>query len=356
MYENVTYKGILGRMLDKVPNNIDKREGSIIYDALAPAAMEMMHMYIELNTIMSETFGDTASRDFLILRAKERGIVPYSATYAILKAVSKPNTINIKIGSRFSLDDLNYTITEKIKEGEYKAKCESLGTIGNRYFGSMIPIDYIDGLESIELTELLIPGEDEEDTEAFRLRYFSSFDSKAYGGNVEDYLKKTNVIAGVGSTKVTPIWNGGGTVKLTILDSNFDKANNVLIETVQEQIDPTKDGSGIGIAPIGHIVTVDTVEEIKINISTRIVFSDGKSFSGVKHEIEKIISDYLLEMRKNWANQDELIVRIAQIESRIISIGGVIDIVNTKINDSPNNLTLTKYQIPLMGDIVNEGS
>ena len=39
---------------------------------------------------------------------------------------------------------------------------------------------------------------------------------KSYGGNVTDYLTKTNSIAGVGSTKVTPIWDGGGTVKLTI--------------------------------------------------------------------------------------------------------------------------------------------
>lgn len=40
MYENVTYEDILQRMLDRVPDSMDKREGSIIYDALAPAAVE----------------------------------------------------------------------------------------------------------------------------------------------------------------------------------------------------------------------------------------------------------------------------------------------------------------------------
>lgn len=42
MFENMSYEGILQRMLDRVPNTFDKREGSIIFDALAPAAMEMI--------------------------------------------------------------------------------------------------------------------------------------------------------------------------------------------------------------------------------------------------------------------------------------------------------------------------
>ena len=70
MFQDISYKSILKRMLDRIPNNFDKREGSIIYDALAPCAMELMNMYISLNTVLKETFGDTASRDFLILRDK----------------------------------------------------------------------------------------------------------------------------------------------------------------------------------------------------------------------------------------------------------------------------------------------
>lgn len=47
----------------------------------------------------------------------------------------------------------------------------------------MIPIDYIEGLETCYLTELLIPGEDEEATEDIRARYFDTFDTKPFGGN-----------------------------------------------------------------------------------------------------------------------------------------------------------------------------
>lgn len=348
MYENVTYELIMNRMLDRVSDQVDKREGSVIWDALAPAAVELELMYIEFELILQETFGDTASREYLIRRAKERGITPYPATYALLKGEFN---INVPIGSRFSLNELNYSVVEQIGTGVFKMECEALGVQGNKYFGDLIPIEYIDGLQTAKLTELLIPGEDEEDTESLRTRYFESFDTKPFGGNQKDYIQKTNSIAGVGSTKVTPIWDGGGTVKLTILNSEFDKASSELVNTVQQEIDPTKDGHGVGIAPIGHIVTVNTAEEIAVNITSNIIFDEGYSFTGQKQNIIDAISAYLLELRKEWANQTNLVVRIAQIETRILAIKGIIDISGTKINAAASNLTLTKYQIPVMGGV-----
>ena len=353
MYENVTYEGILERMLNRVPNSIDKREGSIIYDALAPAAYELMGMYIEFELILKETFGDTASRDFLIRRAAERGVIPYPATKAILKADVEPIGINIEIGSRFNLNELNYVITEKISESEYKIQCETPGTQGNTYFGMLIPIDYIQGLESIKITEVLIPGENEEETEDIRARYFETFDTKPFGGNKKDYITKTNAIPGVGSTKVTPLWDGGGTVLLTILNSEFKKASTTLVKEVQTQIDPSKDGSGVGIAPIGHIVTVKTADNVTINITTTITFQEGFTFGTQKAEIEKSIKDYLLELKKIWANEKSLVVRISQIEIRILNLTGVVDIANTKINGAASNLVLGEYEIPVLGGVVN---
>lgn len=351
MYENVTFESILQRMLDRVSDQLDKRESSPIYNALAPAAVELQLMYIEFDIILKETFGDTASREYLIRRAAERGITPYPATYALLKGEFTPSTINISIGSRFSLNDLNYYVKSKISDGVYQVECEEAGVKGNQYFGDMIPIEYIDGLETAQLTELLIPGEDEEDTEDLRVRYFSSFETKPYGGNKKDYIEKTNAIAGVGSTKVTPLWQGGGTVKLTILNSEFSKASSILIDTVQETIDPTKDGSGLGVAPIGHIVTVDTVEEITVNVSTTITFDDGYSFVSLQAQIRSVIEEYLLELRKDWANQGSLIVRTAQIDTRILGIQGVLDIADTRINGSTSNLILSAYQIPVLGGV-----
>lgn len=188
MYE-VTYREILERMLNRVSDKFDKREGSVIFDTHSPTALELEILYVELNRMIAEGYGDTASREYLILRCKERGIIPYPATYAVLKGTFTPATVDV-IGKRFNLGSLNYIVTEKIADGEYRVQCETPGTVGNQYFGQLIPIEYVEGLETATLTEVLIPGEDEEDTEDLRTRYFNSFDEKAFGGNVRDYIEK----------------------------------------------------------------------------------------------------------------------------------------------------------------------
>lgn len=354
MYEEITYEVILQRMLNAVPTNVDKREGSIIYDALSPCAIELQNMYIELDIILKETYGATASRDYLILRAMERGLTPYEASYAILKGEFD---IEIPEESRFTCGDLNYMAIEFIEQVDdfyyYKMTCEELGVGGNRNFGDLIPIQFIQGLTHAKMVELLIPAEDEEDTEAFRTRYLNSFDPKAYGGNIEDYKQKTNSIAGVGATKVTPVWNGGGTVLLTIIDSEFNMATPTLIEYVQNEIDPTGDHGGYGVAPIGHVVTVQTVEEVQMKIECSITFKNGYTFENQKSYIESIISEYLQELRGQWAEEDYLIVRLIQIEARLIELEGVIDITGTKIRGMAENYTLNVEEIPVMGELIH---
>ena len=353
MYENITYEDIMKRMLDRVPNSMDKREGSIIYDALAPAAVELQLMYIELDTIMNESFADTASREYLIRRARERGMIPEPATNAIMKGVFTPATVDV-LGKRFSCDNLNYIVVEKITDGEYQMQCETVGVEGNAKVGQMIPIEYIEGLETAELTEILIPGEDEEDTEVFRERYFKSFELQAFGGNVADYKQKTNSIPGVGNTKVTPVWNGGGTVLLTIINSNFEAASNELIQVVQDTIDPTQDANGSGLAPIGHIVTVESARDVPVNITTKITYDGSHSFDALKAEIESVVNGYLGELRETWGDVEYLTVRSSQIDARLIDIAGIVDIQDTYVNGI-KSFDLGKLEIPTMGSVTDNG-
>lgn len=397
MYENTTYESILKRMLDRVPDRFDKREGSVIWDTHSPTAIELQILYLELDTILKEAYGDSASREFLILRCRERGIFPHEATKAVLKGVFIPADIDVT-GQRFNIGDINYIVAEKIADGEYRVECETAGKIGNQFFGTMIPIEYIKGLQSAELAEILIPGEDEEETEDLRQRYFESFNESAFGGNRADYLEKTNAIPGVGRTKVTRVWNTdispadmlpnenvetwyngikgtltgeirhwldsvfhagkskklttGGTVLLTIINSEFDPASDTLVQRVQTAIDPDVNaGEGYGLAPIGHVVKVESAVAKEINISTDLTFESGYGWDNLQSSIEKAISDYLLDLRKIWADSSSLIIRVSQVDNRILSVPGVVDIQNTLINGAGNNLTLGKYEIPVLGGV-----
>ncbi|MGO0904910.1 baseplate J/gp47 family protein [Clostridioides difficile] len=347
MFELMTFENIIKRMLDSVPNTLDKREGSIIYNALAPVAIELTETYIAMDELLDQTFVDTASYYYLEKRCKERGITPLEATNTIAKGVFN---IDIPLDSRFNLGEYNYIATERISEGIYKMKCETAGTIFE--LGQLIPIEYIDGLETAELTEILINGEDEESEDSLRQRYYDSLNSQSFGGNIQNYRDEVNKIQDVGGVKVYPVWAGGGTVKLVIINSNFKVPSTDLINLVQEEIDPNTKGEGLGLAPIGHKVTVTGVMSTTINISTTITYKNGYTWENIKTIAEETIDDYLNELNMSWEDEENLIVRISQIETRLLSIDGVLDITNTMINDAKSNLTIDSNSIVVRGEVV----
>lgn len=349
MYEHMTFDVIMQRMLAEVPDTVDKREGSVIWDALAPAALELQLAYIEMDVILNETFADTASRPNLIKRAKERGLSPEEATFTIVKGVFN---IDVPIGSRFSLDAYNYVVIEKISAGVFKLQCETSGSDANSYLGTLIPIDYIQGLQTAALTEILIPGEDEEETEVFRTRYFGSFDNQAYGGNIADYKEKVKKIQGVGGVKVYPVWNGGGTVKLVIINSEWETPTVEMLDAIQTIVDPIPNqGEGLGVAPIGHIVTVEGVTADLISIELNLTLQGELTFEDLRSGIETAIDNYFLELKKVWEDTESIIVRTSQIESRLLEIPEIIDVEHTKINGIEENYVLEPDSIAVRGEV-----
>lgn len=349
MYSDRSYESILERMLSRVPNTMDKRQGSIIYDALAPSAVELQLMYIELDTLLKEGFADTASREYLIKRAGERGIKPYPATKAEVKAAFN---IQVPIGTRFSMEGVYYVVTQHMDGFNYTLQCESAGDIGNKSVGNLLPVDYIKGLTLAKLVELLVPGEEEEDTEALRRRYFASLESEAFGGNIADYKEKVNKLPGVGGVKVFPVWNGGGTVKLVIMDSDYNAPSNSLISQVQEAIDPVgTGGKGSGLAPIGHVVTVFGAKNQAININTEITYEAGWSWADIESRVNQVVDDYFLDLRKQWEGSNNIIVRISQIETKLLALEGIVDIANTQINGTEKNFVVEEGKVPVRGDI-----
>ena len=353
MYESTTFDVILQRMLDRISNSIDKREGSIVHDVSAPTAIELQNAYIGVDNILNETFADTASKYYLIKRCGERGIDIEPATHAIRQGEFN---IDVPVGARFSLNQLNYVALEKISDGVFKMQCETAGVVGNAESGLLIPIDYIDGLQTALLTDVLIPGEDEETVEHLRQRYFNSFDSQSFGGNVADYKEKINDIDGVEGVKVYRAWNGGGTVKAVIMDSTYSKPSSVLVEKVQKEVDPTdSQGEGLGIAPIGHVVTIVGCGEVAVNVQTKLTFQQDWDWEAVKPYVHTAIDDYFKELAKTWeeADKNDLIVRISQIETRLLDVEGILDISDTLLNGEASNLSIDKDSIPIRGTVTN---
>lgn len=367
MFEHKTFDSILQDMLDRVSDDVDKREGSVIYDALAPTAMELAEAYSNMDLLLIRTFADTADGDDLERRVGEHGVRRKKASAAIRKASftnSQGEPFDVPMGRRFRLDDIVYLVTEKMEPGTYRVLAETTGEAGNKDYGEMIPVEPIDGLGAAVLQDVLIPGEDEETDESLYAKYQEHIREKAFAGNRADYRKKIMEIQGVGGVQLYRAPQGGGTVAAVIIDSTFNEPTEELIEFVQQQIDPMEyTGEGYGTAPICHVVVISGVTAVPVNFSATLTLS-GVTLGQVEPLVQAAVADYLAEVRKEWVTANRfvngslavapLVVRITHIESRILSIEGVQDITGTTLNGLVENVTL-ESGIPVEGSVtVNE--
>lgn len=351
LYEDQTFEVLLERMLNRVPEGLDKREGSIIYDALAPAAAEMAQMYIELDVNNNLYFADTASGEYLERSISWSGVVRRAATKAQLKGIfynSGGELQDVPVGSRFSLEMLNYTAVEKLSPGVYRLESEAAGAIGNRYFGALLPVDYISGLARGEIAALLIPGEDVEDDESLRERYFNSARRPATSGNKYHYMEWALQITGVGGARVFPLWKGPKTVKVTIVDAEKRPASELLVTKVQQYIDPVS-GTGEGQAPVGAIVTVAPAAGKSISVSAKVTLASGYALQAVNENFKAILENY----RKEKAFSATYISQ-SVIGSLLLATEGVGDYTELKLNNGAGNVMLNEEEVPLFSNVVLE--
>ncbi|EFQ46949.1 baseplate J-like protein [Lactobacillus gasseri MV-22] len=373
-FQNEDYDYFLRKMLDAVPDNIDKREGSIIYDALAPAALVMGQQSLDMANVIKETYIKTASGEFLDYRAIEHGTSRYPATQTEAKAKvlndKKEPLDNVQIGDKFaSIGDspIFYAVTKINDDLTVELTAEVKGSSANSYIGQILPVTPNDLLSWAEITEITAPARDVESDDHLRARLLSSQSWIAYGGNVADYLDMTSKIDEVGAAQIYPTWNGGGTVKVVILNNDLMPASASLVQKVKNTLDPEdKQAEGYGLAPIDHAVTVTAPEELIVNVDISVKLDDTKATRYVKDSITKAVEGYFQSLRKDWADINQKLGRGYQetiyrskILSQVMLTEGVVNAKLPSLNgrDADIDLVFTnsKSQLPVVGTVtINE--
>lgn len=361
--EDNTFEKIMERALnnDRLIN-VDKREGSIIYDALAPMAMELANLYAILDIMDEQSTLLTATGANLDRKCYDYGITRTGATKAIRIASFKKYKMdnngqfiydennekilvdmNVPEGSRFTTpsdSSITYIYAGK-RAGNQIVQCEQEGSAGNRHIGTILPLTPITNLAVAEITGTLVPAEDAETDEALRERTINHVNYPAFGGNIPDYIEKTNAIDGVGETKVFPAWRNNGSVLLSIVDSDKEPVSSEFISYVKSIIDPEENtGGGTGTAPIGHYVTVTTPVRFPIDVSVDVMV-EGNDVDSVYFEVQSIIDEYITEIRKKWSQEVTLYILRARIIERILAnIPRIINVTEVLLNGEDADITL----------------
>lgn len=354
-FEKRTREDILDSIMSNWDNRYDKRQGSIIYDSTIAVANELAQAFLDLEDVERNQYPDTADRDRLLIWARERGVSEGEPTATVSRGVFNIDA-QVQIGSRFNQSDLNFIAvsqltdpeTDELIPGNFALRCETLGTKANAYLGRLTPITTVPGMVSGHLTEVLIPGKDAEDTESIRQAVLDSYDSYSFGGSRQQYISWTEDLDGVGGAKAKR--RVASTVDIIIINSAFQSPSPELIDAVQTALDPIENsGEGVGIAPIGHRVYVAGVTDHVINVAVKVEFVAPYIWNDVKDAVEKRIRDYFLGLAKAWADTDTTVVRVAELISSIVTLGGILDVTELTLNGASANIILDEKNIPVLG-------
>lgn len=332
---SVNYDNLLQAMLEKIPSDVDKREGSIIYDALAPCAYFLAQQDFQLEHFIDLVFPDTAVGEYLDRAVDAYGVKRKEATPAVRKMISFGP---VEIGSRWGIQSLVYEVTGILNAEEsnaYEVTCETPGDIGNQYRGEMMPVSNgIAGIQA-ELSDIITAGTDQETDEALRERFYTKVRLPATSGNVHHYKQWALEVPGVGDAKVFPLDHGPGTVTVLVVDSD-KQAEESLIAPVSDHMEMVR--------PIGAAVTVEAPQEIAVNVIADIVLDGTEKKESIEREFKNALSEFLKGLVFS-----EYRVSYAKIGSILLSVKGVWDYDRLQINGGTGNLVVAEKAIPVTG-------
>ncbi|WP_252503287.1 baseplate J/gp47 family protein [Sporosarcina sp. Marseille-Q4943] len=271
-----TEEEILESMLDEVDPSLDKREGSIIYDALAPTAFELWRQKTLFYEMLLQAFAHRAEGIFLDYIATDHNLSRYQAASSKVRLEITANEgvvipLGTKIGSEEN--DFIFTTDEEIVIdssgiGYVIASCNATGTITNVEPNTVTllfdPIQYV---RKITNPDYAYGGGDEEPDNSLRERILYQKRNPEHGGHEFDYVRWALSVTGVTYAKCLDKPRGIGTVDL-IIGANKTMLDEVL-EDVIEYVDTKK--------PWGVDLVYRKVMEHIIPITVRVEGIDEKT-------------------------------------------------------------------------------
>ncbi|KYG92346.1 baseplate J family protein [[Bacillus] sp. KCTC 13219] len=351
MFENRNTTIIHNEILDDISNQYDKTNGSFIFDVTRPPAKQFEKAYESMNKVarlidVENLHGEELEKFINQRTGQERR----QATHAV-GIVEVEGDGLIQVGDLFqTLGGVQFESTEvKLIQtnGSVRVRSVLAGDIGNVPAGQIteMPVS-LSGINKLTNPAPTSEGYEEESDVELRQRYYERVQTPATSGNIYHYRNWAKEIPGVGAIRVLPLWNGDNTVKVIIIDSNLLPASNILVEQVQNHIDPGSTGLGEGEAPIGAFCTVVSALAKPIDINFNVVMEIGYD----EQLIIQNVSDKIITYLKSIAFK-QAFVSYAQIGGMILESAGVVDYTHLTVNGDVVNVSVSDDEVAIIGGV-----
>lgn len=314
LFATITQADLIDRMLASTDDTFDKREGSVIYDAISSVGVvvyDLLHDYFP--RVYNAARLTTATGDDLDDWAAAFGLTRDAATYTYwnLSITNENGAVgDMEVGERLVAhddDSVWYYVGGSI------AVSAELGE--QDIFGIAEPDNEYENITRVEFTTVSQEGHDEESDASLRRRIMRELQG-AKGGNMNNYADlilhqfpldhpEIRPFTGVfifpvqrraGYVQILPYWDNE-----SANTEDRDAVYRVYREarkTLKEYLDPTDfEGYGCGKVPIGHRVLMKRVVPSG-HMAFKIWINDGtypttKATASEKEEIRSILQRYI---------------------------------------------------------------
>lgn len=346
---NKTVDTIQDELLAEIPDKYQKTVGFPMWDILRAVALGFKNLLDLIVTILNwHDIHNLTGDDLTKACAQRRNVNRKLATYSSgdLKILGE---FEFLTGDLFESDGgLVFEALENRTsvggQGTLAVECQTIGASGNVGAGAITKsLKNISGVTSITNETAFTNGYDQESDASLLARYDEDLKLPLTSGNKYHYLKLAKEITGVANARVFPLWNGDNTVKVILINQNYEPADSTLVNTVQAYIDPNANGRGEGQAPCGAYCTVASATALNLTVALTAELESGVTLAIATTNIQAKIKEYLKTIAF-----DKDYVSYAQVGAVILEADGVKDYSNLTINGGVMNVDIADVQIAVL--------
>ena len=361
--DGVSAKSIEQNMMSNLPADIDKTEGGWAWDLTYPTALEkaeLLQFYlIRTLQIMHPMWADGRWLDY---HATENGLERKPATYSY-GTVTVTGTVGLSIdaGFLFAVPSDNGVAAIEFKTLA-AAVIGSDGTVSINVQavesgpGSNVGADTItimssplSGIKKVTNASAITGGVIEETDDELRERIdeLLAGNGDSYVGNNADYVRWAKEVAGVGYAHTIPEYHGPNSVKVIVVDSNGDPANDQIVKNVFTHIFGTNRKDQARLAPVGLIdFTVSAPAAVNIAYAFKLKLSSNSTSDSVVSLFKTALTKYYEKVSKA-ADDEDKVIKYVMVASLLANITGVEDFKDFTMNGLESNVTCTEEEYPV---------
>lgn len=380
------------RMLDSLPQGIDKSEGNIPWDFTRPPALEKAEMVeFTLNETVKLMFPQWSYGKWLDLHGEKVNCIRRAANRAsgALSVTGTKGTV-IPAGYQFATpaELTSSVLFEAIESVSLDGEPDSKGQVTRQ-----VPIRALDGgltgnvaedavklmvkpmsgIAYVTNPEAITGGAEAESDADYLIRILDAMrNGSSMTGCVADYIRWGKEVPAVGQVIVDPEWPDpglpeqfhyldrlgrercAGAVRLIIVDSSGLPANKQILDAVYIHIAGDGPEDIKRLMPIGAHLTVIAPEGLTVNIAAEVQLEEGADVEAVKERFRKNLAGYWLIVGQE-AVDDEIghlgYIRWVQVGAVLAKTLGVIDYTGLTVNGSTVNIPVEHVQYPVTGEV-----